>query len=1152
MLDIHLLGQARICVDNKPIKFAKRNVTLAMLAYLVLHRDRPLAREFLAFTVFSDLDETTALNELRRYLYLAQKALPPNQAPWILVDTDAVQWNPRVDVRIDVAEFENLARQNGTLRAAVDAYDGDLLPEIYDDWVLTERERLRTIYLNALSTLVLQARSERDYAVAIAYAQRLLACDPWREDIFRHLLAARYEIGDATGALAEYDRFARSAREELRVDPMPETRALRDAIAAGTSLPSSMDRPRDARRRAPAGLPFCGRTREFERVRHAWERAARGKGGVVIIEGEPGIGKSRLAAELAIAVENEGGRVLTGSTSFPETVPYQCVIDALRSALPLVGSLPQNRLRTALLAQVLPELRAREPDLPDPPAVAPEREQARLFDSIGSTLSALARARPLLVVFEDVHWAGYATLELLRTLARRTSNGTMLIVLTFRDEEVTPEHPLRALQRELTDERLALRIALARFTREDVASVLERTPNANKGDAEVDRLFSYSEGNPLFLNEAIRESLESGFASGPNIGIRQVIQRRLERLSADAMRLAYGAAVCGNAFDADVVCHASGVSGAEALRAFDDLLDRHIVREVGAAGGFEYAFTHHLIATTLYAMIDVPERRRRHARSGQALERVHHAQIDRVASEIGRHYAEAGEAERAAGWYARAARNAAAMFAHDDAARYATRALEGMSDRTERAAMLLMREQANARLGRRDEQVADLNRLDALALKSPLRAEALHRRVELLHAVGDRDAERRAIAELRAEAQQNGDGHWQGVADCADAWCKISIGDYAGAEQLVRTALKHLEISGSAAERTDALSALAEIEVSTGSPDAAERTLRQAQTIAREAGDGRALVGALMQAVAAAVSLQQFERVEEFGAQAAALYRSQGDRIGEARALVSMAAASVRLWRWESAREANLRAAATFELAGDRRGLARVLMNLGMLHGRCGDFEQGRNFIARAREHQLYLGDDRARTASLLNESFLALWQGEAKQARALARQALRIADAMGHTAYRAQALANLGAAERDLGDLDAAIAYMQDGLSLQLALGRLPDAVSDLADAALAHFLRGNRESALELIDRILELDRAWTDAAIFPPYPPWVAARILHAAADGRAAEALAWASRLAASFAASIDVPELRACFEALPFVSEIRSAAERDIWPPLPVR
>jgi hypothetical protein len=249
------------------------------------------------------------------------------------------------------------------------------------------------LHLTSMLSLVIQARSARDFTRAIGFANRLLVHDPWREDAVRQLIAARYELGDAAGALREFDRFAASTRAELGVEPMPETRALRETIARGISLPSSLDRVRETfAHRRPGGLPFAGRAREFERLRHAWERAARGRGGLVAVQGEPGIGKSRLAAEFALVAEAEGGRVLAGTTSSPEITPYQCVIEVLRAGLPLADPLRPDTVRAKVLAQVLPELQVGESPQP-PPDVQAERQQSRLFDAIGAHFAGPAHAR---------------------------------------------------------------------------------------------------------------------------------------------------------------------------------------------------------------------------------------------------------------------------------------------------------------------------------------------------------------------------------------------------------------------------------------------------------------------------------------------------------------------------------------------------------------------------------------------------------------------------------------------------------------------------------------------------------------------------------------------------------------------------------------
>ena len=235
-LVIRLFGHADISCDGSPLKFAKRATTLAMLAHLVLQRGRAISRESLAFTLFPDVDEATALAELRRYLYLANKALPQRPGnPWLFIDAETVCWNDNADVFIDTVAFERLAADPETQAEAIDLYRGDLLADVYDDWVVRERERLRSRYLVILNESLDRHRAMRDFGSAIAFARRLLATDPWREDTLRSLMAIRYESGDTAGALAEFETFAKRLRTELSIAPMGETVAVRDANSSKRS-----------------------------------------------------------------------------------------------------------------------------------------------------------------------------------------------------------------------------------------------------------------------------------------------------------------------------------------------------------------------------------------------------------------------------------------------------------------------------------------------------------------------------------------------------------------------------------------------------------------------------------------------------------------------------------------------------------------------------------------------------------------------------------------------------------------------------------------------------------------------------------------------------------------------------------------------------
>ncbi len=691
-MEIRLFGQASVTVSGAPLKFQKRATTFALLAYLILRRGAPVARSSLAFALFPEESEEHALSELRRYLSLTGKALPERgDEPWIIADGETLRWNQRSPCRIDVIDFQDSVADPSTLDRAVTLYTGDLLEEIYDDWVVSERERLRTLCLDALAELVRAHREQREYAPALSYARRLLALDPWREDIVRVVLALHYDAGDAAGAVAEFARFAQRLRDELGVAPMPETLAVRDAILRNAPLPGAVVRPPepDAKdgARAAAALPFIARAPQIASLQMHWARAARGKGSFVLIEGEAGVGKTRLVAELARTVESQGGRVFVGATSTPESAPYQAIVEALRSALPLLSTRPLAPESAAVLARVLPELQTRIGDLPDLAPVSAEHETRRVFEALADAALSLSRPRPALLVFEDLHWAGSATLEAVAMLARRLESAPLLIVATCRNEEVGPSHRLRAVIRELQAQQRLTTLALERFGRNDVADLIARLDGLTRTDATiVDRLYAYTEGNALFLNETIADAIERHGGTLPQLpgtsaGIAAVIASRTDRLGDDARTVAEAAAVCGQGCSLDVLRDVLALPPAAISDAVNELLDRRILREASVRSGVDFVFSHQLIGASIYQWIDPAVRARRHARVAHVMQRLHADRPDAVARELAVHYERAGFAAEAARWFAAAAHASAAVYAAQDAIDLTGKALELESDR---------------------------------------------------------------------------------------------------------------------------------------------------------------------------------------------------------------------------------------------------------------------------------------------------------------------------------------------------------------------------------------------------------------------------------------------------------------------------------------
>ena len=214
MLHIHLFGHLKIVHGDQPVRFSALPKTLPLWVYLLLHRNRALAREPLAFLLWPDVGEAEARGNLRRHLHDLKRALPPapQEMPWLLLDATSVQWNPDAPYWLDVQEFEAAAALPARWAEAAALYTGDLLPAIYDDWAMFERERLRNRFLDVLSQLMQQHHSHGELSQAITCAQQMLAYDPMREDVVRELMSLRFEAGDRPGALLEYQRFEQRLR----------------------------------------------------------------------------------------------------------------------------------------------------------------------------------------------------------------------------------------------------------------------------------------------------------------------------------------------------------------------------------------------------------------------------------------------------------------------------------------------------------------------------------------------------------------------------------------------------------------------------------------------------------------------------------------------------------------------------------------------------------------------------------------------------------------------------------------------------------------------------------------------------------------------------------------------------------------------------
>jgi class 3 adenylate cyclase/DNA-binding CsgD family transcriptional regulator len=451
---------------------------------------------------------------------------------------------------------------------------------------------------------------------------------------------------------------------------------------------------------APADK-FVGRQRELEVLQGAFEQACAGHGRIVMLAGEPGIGKTRTAQELAGQAAQREAAVLWGRchevSGAPPYWPWvQVIRAALRDADP--DFLADLGAGASDIADIVPEICDLVPGLErSAPLGDPSEARFRMFESIRQLLASLSRRRALLVVLDDVHWADAPSLRLLEFLAPELGDSRLLLIGTYRATELSRQHPLSNALGGLARAPHFTRINLTGLNAEEVEAFIA-TPGKRAPASLAKTLYDQTEGNPLFLREIVR-FLEQRGALGagldaaegalpPSIripeGVTEVIGRRLNFLSTGCNEVLAIASVIGRDFAWEVLVHAAApLSEDMLLEALDEAVAARIVEE-SAAG--RYQFTHNLIRMTLYDELRIARRRQFHRAVGDAIETVYRADLDPFLPELARHFQASGhdvDGGRAIDYAARAGRRADALLAFEDAVQFFQTALDAIEQQTE-------------------------------------------------------------------------------------------------------------------------------------------------------------------------------------------------------------------------------------------------------------------------------------------------------------------------------------------------------------------------------------------------------------------------------------------------------------------------------------
>lgn len=684
---IRLFGNLRINYAGQPVTAVNTHRLQSLIAYLILHGDAPQPREQLAFLLWPASSESQARTNLRQVLHHLKRALP---AECNLLETThfSVRWRQDPACTIDVLQFQTViaqadsarnesdrGREIESLAAAAQLYEDDLLPSLYDEWLIPYRESYRKRVSEVLQRLAVVLEAGHHYAAAIPHAERLVALDPLDESHHQLLIRLHAANEDRSSALRAYHQCMRVLRRELGVGPGAATVELFERILKAEREPGSLHERGSA---SPAAKPvaelqkaraFIGRRKEWDRLTSVWQSAAAGGPRVAVISGEPGIGKTRLAEELYQACVRQGyaaarSRCYAGQGQ----VAYAPVVEWLRSDVLRAACAGIRPEQTAEVARLVPEIRdqlpAAEPAVSGQPGPLTESwQRLRFYESLSAALG--KSRKPLLLFLDDMQWCDPDTFEWLNSLLPSPAAAGVMVLGTVRAEETGREHPFTRFMALLRPLGLAVEIPLEPLN-EDETAELARLESAKPVESEkLSEIVRATRGNPLFVVESVRAGLES-------TRVHAVIAARLGQLSAASYELAGLASVIGRPFSFELLEGAMDWDEASVSHALDELWQRRIIESRGVS---EYDFTHDRLREVACAELTLVRRRYFHRRVARALAETYRGDIESWDGQIASHFELAGMAEEAIEHYGRAAAYARQRYANTEAADLLRRAL---------------------------------------------------------------------------------------------------------------------------------------------------------------------------------------------------------------------------------------------------------------------------------------------------------------------------------------------------------------------------------------------------------------------------------------------------------------------------------------------
>lgn len=679
---VRLLGAFSVTRRESEIEGSawKRKRPVEIVSALALAQGHLVHREELIDRLWPDKDLDAGANNLYRALHELRRIAGEGL---VEVERGVLRLGAGVWVDVDAFCAKSTSNDPQVLREALELYRGDLLPDDpYSDELSARRESLKQRFMDAGLRL---ARVEHDPERRAQVLRRLLDLDPTVEELHARLMTSLAESGRKRQALRQYSECVRVLREHFGASPSKELDALKRRIEAdevgATRASASVDAdgsdsptpPAVAGPRAEAPKPrtpdfdaVAGRLVETSNLRPIEGRDAEtaralafgeSKQGVLLVVGEPGVGKTRFVVEVIRKCCERGDQVLVGvGYEMENTAPYAPFVDAWAGHLRAGGAPTTDPFLSFV---------------PTPGASAQE-DRLRLFQSVERSLLGLAGSGSVCLVLDDLQQADESSLFLVYHLARASRQLPLKLVCTVRDEDIRVGSPLHSLLAGLGRERLATRVELPRLDREGTAALVASLCRSTPSEELVEHVFRLCEGNPFFIEEVVATITAS---ASPNEGgisndLARTVRARVAALGPVGERLLLTAAVEGTRFHFDVAAKAAEIPLEDALDALDRAIEARIVEEHEEG----YRFRHALTREALYRSLSNARRSHVHRAVADALETVDRSQVEALAFQ--RHHA--GQPELALPLFVQAAERARARLGFGEAVAFTERALELM------------------------------------------------------------------------------------------------------------------------------------------------------------------------------------------------------------------------------------------------------------------------------------------------------------------------------------------------------------------------------------------------------------------------------------------------------------------------------------------